>query len=637
MNEIWKTTIFVALAVVVGLVAWLTGPAPLETAAESVHGEPLFRDFTDPRDAASLEIVTFENQKARSLNVLEKDGENLAIASHADYPGDDKTKRRLTEVRKNLTGLKIVGVASAPGLDREDQEEVPDDVREAHNMFGVIDPQGEAKTTDTGVGTRATLWDKDQNVLASLIIGNKVKYQQKQERTPGTQEEEPPGQYYVRRVGKDPVFTVAVDKEHLSTKLEDWVDNEVIDFSLFDLKQMRIRDYTTSEELVQVNPFQVQLVPRVNFNSDMTLDYDSDSDADTKWNLSEYKLADQDGSPVPAQLADDEELDDGKLDDLKSALGWLKFVDVRRKPETLSEELKATGTISTYPSRIDQGSLQEHGFYTEVARDAEGKVVRDAQGNALVEQIISYKGSIQFSLENGVECILRFGKAAGTATPGKEDTSGEKPASKGHDRYLIVTARFRPELIPEPELEPLPEEEKPAEGKTGNAETAKAKTVEEKTAEEKTAAEETSGGQTAQGEETNGKKTDHQAVEKKTDDDQPGEKDEGKDGPEAERERIEKENKRKQEEYQEKIKKGEERVKELNARFADWYYVISNEVYQKIHLSRDQITKKKEKTAEDNDGDETDTHGAPVEEPEQPSSALGDFMKLKQEGPGGTE
>ena len=56
-------------------------------------------------------------------------------------------------------------------------------------------------------------------------------------------------------------------------------------------------------------------------------------------------------------------------------------------------------------------------------------------------------------------------------------------------------------------------------------------------------------------------------------------------------------NQRKQDEYEEKIKKGQERVQELNDRFADWYYIIADDVYQKIRLSRDDLIKKKEKNS----------------------------------------
>ena len=50
----------------------------------------------------------------------------------------------------------------------------------------------------------------------------------------------------------------------------------------------------------------------------------------------------------------------------------------------------------------------------------------------------------------------------------------------------------------------------------------------------------------------------------------------------------------------------EKKVRELNARFADWYYVISDDVYRKIHLSRDQIIKKKE--AKEGEGDDHAGH-----------------------------
>ena len=80
----------------------------------------------------------------------------------------------------------------------------------------------------------------------------------------------------------------------------------------------------------------------------------------------------------------------------------------------------------------------------------------------------------------------------------------------------------------------------------------------------------------------------------------------------AERERIEKENQRKQDEYDRQVADGKKRVSELNARFADWYYVISNEVFQKLHLSRDELIKKKEPPAEeakDSESVPSDAHG----------------------------
>ncbi len=72
--------------------------------------------------------------------------------------------------------------------------------------------------------------------------------------------------------------------------------------------------------------------------------------------------------------------------------------------------------------------------------------------------------------------------------------------------------------------------------------------------------------------------------------------------PEAERARIVKENKRKMDEHEEKKKKAEKKVIELNARFADWYFVISDDVYKKIHLSRSDVIKEKEGAEKEGSG-----------------------------------
>ena len=65
----------------------------------------------------------------------------------------------------------------------------------------------------------------------------------------------------------------------------------------------------------------------------------------------------------------------------------------------------------------------------------------------------------------------------------------------------------------------------------------------------------------------------------------------------AERKQIEQENQRKLDEYQALLKKGEENVKDLNLRFGDWYFVVNDDVFQKVRLSRDKVIKKKDEKA----------------------------------------
>jgi len=139
----------------------------------------------------------------------------------------------------------------------------------------------------------------------------------------------------------------------------------------------------------------------------------------------------------------------------------------------------------------------------------------------------------------------------------------------------MVTARFNPEFVPPPDLQPLPDEQPAVEEPAADGES-KAK-----------------GEGDAQDE--NKAKPDEQGADEKKEaaaDKQTGaQPDDAK--KKAERERIEKENKRLQDDYDAKVKKGEERAKELSNRFADWYYIISDATYQKIHLGRDILVQKK--------------------------------------------
>jgi hypothetical protein len=69
-----------------------------------------------------------------------------------------------------------------------------------------------------------------------------------------------------------------------------------------------------------------------------------------------------------------------------------------------------------------------------------------------------------------------------------------------------------------------------------------------------------------------------------------------------ERARIVKENQRKMDEYNDKISKAETKKNDLNFRFADWYYVISEDVYKKIHLSRSDVIQLSEESKQQGSG-----------------------------------
>ena len=57
----------------------------------------------------------------------------------------------------------------------------------------------------------------------------------------------------------------------------------------------------------------------------------------------------------------------------------------------------------------------------------------------------------------------------------------------------------------------------------------------------------------------------------------------------------------KQQAYEEKLESGLDRARELTDRFADWYYVISDSVYDNVRLTRADIVETTEE-AEPTDG-----------------------------------
>ena len=532
MNENSKTMIFVAVAVLVAGVAWLARPSLPVEEPEDMRGQQLFPDFQDPLAAASLEIVKFDETTAtvRPFEVAQVDG-RWSIPSHDDYPAD--AEDQVADAAASMMELTALDVASdSPG---------------DHSLYGVVDPDPKTlKAGSTGVGIRVIMKDKDKKVLMSLIIGKTV---------PDRDE-----LHYVRRAGQDPVYTVAVKTEKLSTKFEDWIEDDLLKLSSFDIKQVDLRNHSVDE-------MQGALIQR----GELSFDYNDTGDP--KWKLVEDRQF-KEGKWVPGKLADDEELNTAKLDEMKTSLDDLKIVDVATKPAGLSADLKAAKEFSA--NREAVASLASRGFYV-------AKVANRVE-------LFSNEGEVRCLMKDGVEYVLRFGEiAAGSGSQddkekdekGKPEEDGKESGGSGLNRYIFVMAEFNPGAIEQPKLESLPEAKKPAEKKPEADKKPEANKKPE--ADKKPEAEKKPEG------------------EKKPEAEKPeAEKPEMSDEELAkERERIEKDNKRKQEEYDEKVAKGKERVKELNGRFADWYYIISDEVYRKIHLSRADVVKKKEAEKKD--------------------------------------
>ena len=263
------------------------------------------------------------------------------------------------------------------------------------------------------------------------------------------------------------------------------------------------------------------------------------------------------GKPSPAELKEGEELATEKLNDMRSALDDLKIVDVKRKPEGLKGDLS-----------IDSEKAQDRGALNQLAASlaSRGFIPVALEGDKF--SLLSTDGEVIVKLKDGVNYVVRFGEVAGGNRGGEEGKSGL-------DRFVMITAQLDESAIPKPDLEASPTDEAPADA-----------TTEEKKPE----------------------LTPEEEAAKKAE-------------LEEKRDQIEKANQRKQDEYDEKVKKAQEKVNELNERFANWYYVISDDVYKKIHLSRADIIKQKEaKPAEGDAVGKPTTSAIPKTPPKAPTT-----------------
>ena len=194
---------------------------------------------------------------------------------------------------------------------------------------------------------------------------------------------------------------------------------------------------------------------------------------------------------------------------------------------------------------------------------------------------------------------MRFGDLRMTTA---DDTKSKDPAAEAADkakaksndknvqRYMFAMARFNEDAVKKPELAELPAL---PEGVDEKAIAADEKTEENKDAK---ATDDSAKSDEAKSDKKDDAKSDEKseatpAAEEKAGD----EKSEEVKKIIAERKRIEAENQQKLDDYQKKLDKGRQTVKDLNLRFGDWYFVVSNDVFKKIRLASDDVIKKKDK------------------------------------------
>jgi hypothetical protein len=480
----------------------------------------LFPELSDPAKAASMEIVSFDDETAtlKPFKVVQSGGV-WKLPSHEGYPAD--AKEQLAAAATELVDRPILGVASESRAD--------------HETFGVIEPDPEKiKVGTAGVGRLVEIRDASGNKLARLIVGKEDK------RPAGAGAPSGRTLRFVRRAGQDRVYRVELDTTKFTTKFDDWIVKDLLKISPWDVRRLTLDDSACTFGIDEASGR-----PTISLDRKSRAEFGYD-DKDAAWSLIKLTGFDDNNQPRDEKLAEGEELASGRLNDLRNALGDLKIVDVVRKPSGLSADLKAEEAFAG--DREAVMSLAQRGFFAIQKGD-----------------LVSSNGETIVGMKDGVEYLLRFGNAA-TVAGADDPAAGDAAPAEGADpvsssgRYLFVSARLNEDLLEKPQLDPVPDAA--AEGDAKEA------------------------GSTNDG----GEKKDGAADELKK-----AEEAEAKaQAALEERRRVEAENRRKQEQYDEQVKAAQKRVRDLNNRFADWYYVVSDKEYDKIHLDRDEMIQKKD-------------------------------------------
>lgn len=541
MNQTVKTSLFAGVALLAAAIAYGTRTAftPADIDAFSDVGTEFYPDFKDPNEATGLRVVSFNDETGKTDQFSVEFKDGLwRIPSHHDYPADGKEQLA-------KTAASMIGVERSALVER---------TKAAHKRYNLLDPMDSDVSGTEGRGDRITLTKGDET-LADFIVGKKVEDQE--------------NVYYVRSAGEDRFYTADLGDFKISTKFADWIQKDILDINRNDVRELFIDRYHVDEASGTIVP-----------GEQITLNRDSGQ--------GEWKLTDLN--------AETEKVNTSNINTMLLALDDLAIVGVRPKPDGLSSGLKSEdGAVKANPLeyQLIRADLQQRGFF-------------------MVPQmgIVSNEGEVHVGTSEGVLYVLRFGEEFSGSdvdievgkqgdpsedqAEEKADNENEKTTAESSDadddgkdalkksRYLFVSTQFDEQLLGAKPTAPV-KPEPPAEGEQPAAD----------------AAEKTEAAADAPAADSN---VDADAAEQETSEEaKPDPKKQYEDALAKYEEDLEV-FKIAEAKYNENIDTGKKRVAELNRRFADWYYVISADVFDRMKLNRTDIVSPKDPPKEEGEG-----------------------------------
>lgn len=635
MKESQKTGIFAAIAAVALIAALATQPrrsADEGSGVKALINKKLFPEFEDPLAAASMSIVKFD-ESLGTLDEFEvrKDSQTgqWTIPSHSGYPADATTQMR--DAATLFVGMDILGIAS--------------ERREDHAEFGVVEPDvNRLKVGDQGVGLLVKVKDAKDKDLASLIVGKEDAGQ--------------PGQRFVRIPAQDVIYVVKISTEPLVTDFRKWIEKDLLQLSSFDISELGIKDYSivrTQEGAAMQKIYDADVAFDTNsskWNLKKWIAYEGAKGTekqipegeevnanrlnDVKNALDQLEIVDVDRKPagLSADLKADKNLLEANNADVLSL--YERGFFPQPTPDGGSEILSSSGELQvTLNDGIQYVLRFGNLFGDQSGASSENALNRRMMLTVRFDESKFPPPELQV-LPETVEDLLKLDQASqpppvssepaapapteppaapsetppAAATPAEPNApaateeapkadspapenkgDGAAPAGEGDNPNAGTDSKrstrlvaFQPPADQPPADEAKKEDAKGEEKPADNA----APSDESKPEEPKEVA--------PAGE---AKPQDAQAPAAEMKEEAPKQEtpEELKERLELTREQITKENQRKIDERNDRIAKAKKKVQELNARFADWYYVISEDVYKKLRVTQAELVGKPQPAA----------------------------------------
>ena len=169
MNEIKRTLVFVAIAVVITAITYFTLPKSDVMSPADMVGQNLFPNFEDPLVATSLEVVKFDQTTATPASFMVKKEGNSWVIPPKNYPAD--AEDQLAKAAADLIDLEVLSVAADPeeaGVGARRHEGPPPALRSRRSVGSRAPRAGKASAP-------RELRDKDDAKLREAIVGKRAR------------------------------------------------------------------------------------------------------------------------------------------------------------------------------------------------------------------------------------------------------------------------------------------------------------------------------------------------------------------------------------------------------------------------------------------------------------------------------